>query len=153
MRTRLLLAVVFLAPGLFAQEIGAEADPFVQAFVDQHRFQGSVLLARDGKPLFRKSYGLANAEWDNANTPDTKFRLGSITKQFTSALVMQLVEQGKIKLDDSIRKYYTEAPEAWQPVTIHICCRTSRVFRATPTCRASSTNRRERLARRQRSSG
>ena len=119
MLTRLLLALLLLAPGLLAQEIAAKADPFVQAFVDQHRFQGSVLLARDGKPLFRKSYGLANAEWDNANTPDTKFRLGSITKQFTSALVMQLVEQGKIKLDDSIRKYYTEAPEAWQPVTIH----------------------------------
>jgi CubicO group peptidase (beta-lactamase class C family) len=54
-----------------------------------------------------------------SNTPDTKFRLGSITKQFTSALILQLVEQGKINLDDSIRKYYTEAPQSWQPVTIH----------------------------------
>lgn len=111
--------LLLLVPAAPAQDVTAKADPFVQAFVNQKRFQGSVLLAREGKPLFRKSYGPANAEWDIANTPDTKFRLGSITKQFTSALVLQLVEQGKIKLDDSIRKYYTEAPAAWQPVTIH----------------------------------
>jgi len=107
------------APALPAQDIAAKADAFVQPFVDQKHFQGSVLLAQDGKALFRKSYGLANVEWDIPNTPDTKFRLGSITKQFTSALILQLVEQGKIKLDDSIRQYYTDAPEAWQPVTIH----------------------------------
>jgi D-alanyl-D-alanine carboxypeptidase len=102
-----------------AQDVANRADTYVQAFVNQNRFQGSVLLAQDGKPVFRKAYGLANVEWDVSNTPDTKFRLGSITKQFTSALILQLVEQGKVKLDDSIRKYYPQAPESWQPVTIH----------------------------------
>ena len=108
-----------MAPHLPAQDIATRADQFVQVFVNQKWFQGSVLLARDGQPLFRKSYGLANAEWDAANAPDTKFRLESITKQFTSALIMQLVQQQKIKLDDPISKYYTEAPESWQSVTIH----------------------------------
>lgn len=116
---KLLLAVCLLAQCAPAQDVAQRADPFVQAFADQKQFQGVALLARDGKPLYRKAFGLANAEWNVANTPDTKFRLGSITKQFTSALVLQLVEQGKIRLDDSIRKYYAEAPEAWQPVTIH----------------------------------
>ncbi len=111
-----LLLAICAAP---AQDLAGRADELVQAYVHQKRFQGSVLLAREGKPLFRKSYGLANAEWGIANTPDTKFRLGSITKQFTSALILQLVEHGKIGLQDSIRKYYPEAPEAWQPVTIH----------------------------------
>jgi D-alanyl-D-alanine carboxypeptidase len=104
---------------LCAQDLASQADAFVRGMVEQKRFQGSVLLAREGKPLFRKSYGLANAEWDAANTPDTKFRLGSITKQFTSALILQLAEQGKLRLDDSVLKYYTEGPKSWQPVTIH----------------------------------
>lgn len=116
---RLLLLILLLAAHLTAQDIAAQADKFVQAFVDQKWFQGAVLLAREGQPLFRKSYGMANAEWDAANTPDTKFCLASITKQFTAALIMQLVQQDKVKLDDPISKYYTEAPESWQSVTIH----------------------------------
>ena len=119
MNARLLSLILLLAPCAAAQDIAGQADQFVQAFVNQKRFQGAALLARDGKPLFRKAYGLADAEWNVANTPDAKFRLGSITKQFTSALILQLVEQGKIGLNDSIRKYYPEAPAAWQPVTIH----------------------------------
>jgi CubicO group peptidase (beta-lactamase class C family) len=116
---RTLPFLLLLARCVPAQDIAPQAEQFVQAFVKQNIFQGSVLLARDGKPLFRKSYGLANAEWNIANTPDTKFRLGSITKQFTSALILQLTEQGVVSLDDSIRKYYTEAPPAWQGVTLH----------------------------------
>ena len=112
-------AVVLLGAASHAQEIPAQADAFIQAFPNEQRFQGSVLLARDGNVLFRKSYGMANADWDIPNTPDTKFRLGSITKQFTATLILQLVEEGKIKLDDSIRKYYAAAPESWQPITIH----------------------------------
>lgn len=119
MSVRLFLLLLLLVPCAPAQDVAGQADQFVQAFFNQKRFQGAALVARDGKPLFRKAYGLADAEWSIANTPDTKYRLGSITKQFTSALVLQLVEQGKIQLDDSIRKYYPEAPEAWQPVTIH----------------------------------
>jgi CubicO group peptidase (beta-lactamase class C family) len=115
----LLIVALLLGGRAFAQDLAVKADQFVQEFAGQHRFQGSVLLAREGKPLFRKSYGLANAEWEIANTPETKFRLGSITKQFTSALILQLAEQGKLDLRDSIRKYYPEAPEAWQAVTIH----------------------------------
>ncbi len=119
MHLRLLSLILLLAPYVMAQDIASQADQFVQAFVNQKRFQGAALLARDGKPLYRKAYGPADAEWDVANTPDAKFRLGSITKQFTSALILQLVEQGKIKLDDSILKYYPEGPKTWQPVTIH----------------------------------
>lgn len=114
-----LLIFVALTRCAPAQDIGAKADAYVQGFVDQHRFEGSVLVARNREPLFRKSYGLANAEWNIANTPETKFRLGSITKQFTAALVLQLVEQGKVKLDDPIGKYYAEAPAPWEKVTIH----------------------------------
>ena len=82
-------------------------------------FSGSVLLAKDGKPLVAKGYGYANVEWQIPNSTTTKFRIGSITKQFTSMIVMKLREQGKIKLEDSMCVYVTPCPDTWKPVTIH----------------------------------
>jgi D-alanyl-D-alanine carboxypeptidase len=101
------------------KDFAAKADQFVGAYVQQNKFIGSVLVARDGKPIFRKGYGLANQEWGIPNAADTKFRLGSITKQFTATCIMQLVEAGKLKLDDPISKYYTDSPPAWGKITIH----------------------------------
>src|SRR5687768_573239 len=77
-------------------------DELVNAHMAVNGFSGSVLLAHEGKPLVAKGYGFANVEWQIPNTTNTKFRIGSITKQFTSMIVMQLREQGKIKLEDSI---------------------------------------------------
>ena len=82
-------------------------------------FSGAILLASEGKPLVAKGYGFANIEWQIPNTPQTKFRIGSITKQFTSMVVMQLREQGKIKLEDSVCAYVAPCPDTWKPVTIH----------------------------------
>ncbi len=117
-RCSLLLALC-LAAAACAEDMASSADRFVQYFYANRLFQGTVLVAQDGQPLFRKSYGVANADWRISNGPDTKFRIGSMTKQFTAALVMQLVEQGRLSLDDSILKYFPEGKEAWRPVTIH----------------------------------
>ena len=68
-----------------AQDLTPKFDEYLNALAKQQRFIGSVLVARDGKVVFSKGYGLANAELDATNTPQTKFRLGSITKQFTAA--------------------------------------------------------------------
>jgi D-alanyl-D-alanine carboxypeptidase len=100
-------------------DYAARADALVSAYVKQGRFMGTVLVAKDGKPVLRKAYGLANIEWNIANTPDTKFRIGSVTKQFTAVAILQLVEAGKLKLDDPVRKYYADAPAAWDKITIH----------------------------------
>lgn len=101
------------------RDFASQAGQFVTAYVDQNKFTGSVLVARDGKPLFRKGYGWANREWNVPNVPESKFRLGSITKQFTATAILQLVEAGKLKLDDPISKYYLSSPAAWSKVTIH----------------------------------
>jgi CubicO group peptidase (beta-lactamase class C family) len=85
----------------------------------EKRFNGSVLVARDGKVLLAKGYGMANFEHDVPNTPRTKFRLGSITKQFTAAAVMQLAEKGKLDVDDTVCKFVNPCPEAWKPVSLH----------------------------------
>lgn len=68
-------------------------------------FNGTALAAVHGQVIFEKGYGMANFEWKIPNTPNTKFRLGSLTKQFTAMLVMQQVAQGKIKLDGKLSDY------------------------------------------------
>ena len=84
------------------------------------QFNGSALVAENGKVVYKGAFGMANMEWNIPNTPDTKFRLGSITKQFTAMLTMQLVEQGKIKLDAKISDYLPDyRKDTGQKVTIH----------------------------------
>jgi len=65
-------------------------------------FNGAVLITEKGLPIFKKAYGYANREWNIKNTVDTKFRIGSLTKSFTSMLIMQLAHERKLKLDDKI---------------------------------------------------
>ncbi|MBK7597760.1 MAG: beta-lactamase family protein [Acidobacteria bacterium] len=69
-----------------------------------------MLVADGGQVVLKKGYGLANMEWNIPNTADTKFRLGSITKQFTATLIMQLVEQGKIDLKAPVTRYLPNYP-------------------------------------------
>ena len=93
-------------------------DEVVQTYVRDKTFMGTVLVARDGVVMLSKGYGSANLEWDIPNTPATKFRLGSITKQFTAASILLLEERGKLKLDDPIKKHMPDAPAAWDTITI-----------------------------------
>ena len=99
--------------------LNAKIEEYMQAQVRASNFSGSILVARNGTAIVSKGYGYANAEWQILNAPDTKFRLGSITKQFTSMLVMRLQEQGKLKVQDPICNYLAPCPDAWKPVTLH----------------------------------
>lgn len=102
-----------------AQDVTPKLDEYMNALVSQGRFTGSVLVARDGKIIFSKGYGQANSEWDIPNTPQTKFRLGSITKQFTAASILLLQERGKLSVQDPVCKYFDKCPETWKEITIH----------------------------------
>jgi CubicO group peptidase (beta-lactamase class C family) len=117
--TTALFALTAFVCALPAQDVAARMDQAVKPFVATKRFMGSVLVARDGKVLFSKGYGFANLEWDTPNTPDTKYRLGSLTKQFTAACVLLLEERGKLKTDDLVKKYVPDAPAAWDKITIY----------------------------------
>ena len=100
-------------------------EQIVQFYVPQ-RFMGTVLVARDGNVILSKGYGSANLEWEIPNAPNTKFRLGSITKQFTAASILLLEERGKLKTDDLVKKYIPDAPAAWDKITIfHLLTHTS----------------------------
>lgn len=85
----------------------------------ENRFSGVVLIAEQGAPVFRKAYGLAEKGNRVPNRADTKFDVGSITKDFTASAVLQLAERGGLKLDDTLGKYLTGfPPEIADRVTI-----------------------------------
>ncbi len=95
-------------------------DKLISTYAEYGQFNGSVLVAEKGKVIYKKGFGMANMEWNIPNQSDTKHRLGSITKQFTSMLIMQLVQQGKLKLDVPISTYLPDYPKPnGDAITIH----------------------------------
>lgn len=118
----LLLIILLSSFGTNAsgQDKVSKIDELVKTYFDYRQFTGSVLVAEGGKVIYKKGFGLANREWNIPNTPDTKFRLGSITKQFTSMLILQLVEQGKIDLKGKLSDYLPYyRKDTGNQVTIH----------------------------------
>ena len=111
MKRLLLLSLTFSAA---AQDF----DRLVQTYVADRNFMGSVLVARGNQVLFSKGYGFANLEWRVPNDAATKFRIGSITKQFTAAAILLLEERGKLTLDDPVKKFLPDAPAAWDKITL-----------------------------------
>jgi CubicO group peptidase (beta-lactamase class C family) len=109
------------APDRAASQAKArKIDELMTLYNSLGQFNGAVLVAEKGEVIFKKGYGLANIEWDIPNAADTRFRLGSITKQFTSMLIMQLVEQGKLKLDGKITEYLPDyRKDTGDRVTVH----------------------------------
>lgn len=96
----------------------------IESLIDRHHqlgtFNGAALVAESGKVIFKKGFGLADFEWQIPNTTDTKFRLGSITKQFTAALILQLAEEGKLSLETPLGDalpYYRQDTGAL--ITVH----------------------------------
>jgi CubicO group peptidase (beta-lactamase class C family) len=91
------------------QEVGEHKAPALQelcqATADTGLFSGAVLVACNGEIIYKEAFGIANREWEIPNTTDTKFRLASVSKQFCSMVVMQLLQEGKVKLDDKITDY------------------------------------------------
>ncbi|MBC8121047.1 MAG: serine hydrolase [Gemmatimonadaceae bacterium] len=106
LQTFVLLLVLFWNVLPASSEIlPSEIDKIVQKYHDLQQFDGVVLVAQKGKVLYKKAFGIADREWNIPINDSTKFKVASITKQFTALLVMQLVERGQIKLDGTISDY------------------------------------------------
>src|ERR1700676_3759976 len=98
---------------LSAQQL-ASIDAFVKAEMQREHVPGvAVGIYSRGKILLAKGYGMANVELSVPVKPETIFQSGSVGKQFVAAAVMMLVEQRKVSLDDSITKYFPDAPATW----------------------------------------
>lgn len=112
------VATFLLAGACLAQNIDSRMDQAVQSYASKQQFMGSVLVARGAGVLFSKGYGSADLEWNIPNASNTKFRLGSVTKQFTAASILLLEERGKLSVNDLVKKYMPDAPAAWDKITI-----------------------------------
>jgi len=95
-----------------------ELDLYILELTKLNKFSGSVLVAKDNKILLSKSYGSANYELNVPNTPQTKFRIGSITKPFTAIAIMQLQDKGLLNVTDTLNKYIPDYPNG-NEITIH----------------------------------
>ncbi len=110
----------------FPQEIISDLDKKLTNLAAQGLFTGSVLIGRQGSVLLSKGYGLADREKNIPNTSQTRFRIGSLTKQFTAMAILILESQGKLKVTDPICNYLSECPDAWKAITIqHLLTHTS----------------------------
>ena len=114
------ISLMLLCSVVLAEDNADKIDNLLQMYVDYGQFNGSILVAEEGKIIYKKSFGYADMEWQTLNTTDTKFRLASVSKQFTATLIMQLVEQGKIKLDGKLSTYLPYyRKDTGDQVTIH----------------------------------
>ena len=120
-RARLSLLVLSIASTCcaVAQDPVPRMQQVIQSFVVDKTFMGTVLVVHDDKTLIDQGYGSADLEWNVPNVPAAKFRLGSLTKQFTAASILLLEERGKLKVEDPVKKYFPDAPAAWDKITIY----------------------------------
>ncbi len=100
---------------LTIEEAIVELDNYVKRMAERDVFSGSVLLAKGDKVLYKAAYGMASKRFNVPNNLQTKFNLGSMNKMFTSTAIMQLVEAGKLSLNDKLSKF---ADESWLPKDI-----------------------------------
>jgi CubicO group peptidase (beta-lactamase class C family) len=94
-------------------------DKYMQAQVKVNEFSGVVLVTAKDKVIYKKAFGYADREWKIPTTLDTKFEIGSLTKQFTAAAILQLVEQKKLNLDDKLSIWFPGYPKG-DSVTLHM---------------------------------
>lgn len=112
--------------GALADDYRQRADEYLNQELRAERFMGSVMVAKSDSVIFIKGYGLANREHVVPNCPNTRFRIGSIAKQFTAVCILRLQEQGKLSLDDPVSKFVEKCPVRWNQITIrHLLTHTS----------------------------
>lgn len=108
----LLLGLIILAQSILGQTARVKAiDDFIKPFADAKHFSGVVLASENGKVIYEKAFGLANAPHQVANQPKTRFAVASITKPMTVVILARLIEEKKISLQDPLSKYIPDFPK------------------------------------------
>ncbi len=104
---------------------------YFNELVENEKFNGAILVSINGKKLINQGFGMSNYELDVPNTSKTKFRIGSVTKQFTAVAIMQLYEKGLLNLDDTLDKYIPNYPKGDKVTIHHLLTHTSGIFNHT----------------------
>jgi len=125
----LLLSLLWIGYFSFAQ--GDKLDTLMSAYAKLHKFNGSALVAKNGVILLNKGYGYRNAADKVANNEQTIFQLGSITKQFTSAVILKLQEEKKLNVSDKLSKYFPGYPKGDSITIEQLLTHTSGIYNYT----------------------
>src|SRR5450432_2236055 len=115
----------------FAQNTSGKLDTLINAYAKLYRFNGSALVAKNGTILLNKGYGYRNAADKVLNSEQTIFQLGSITKQFTSAVILKLQEEKKLSVSDKVSKYFPQYPKGDSITIEQLLTHTSGVYNYT----------------------
>ena len=123
----LVFFLLFTISSVAAQKVGLldkpaadKVDKLMKMYWNYGEFNGNILVVKNHKVIYKRSYGMANMEWEIANQANTKFRIASLTKQFTAVLILKLVEENKIKLKGKISDYLPYyKKDIGEKVTIH----------------------------------
>ena len=148
---RVLAATIFCLCGWTAdaqlpttEGLGNRVDAIAKQLLSRHTAGVSVAVARDGRVILARGYGMANVEHSVAVTPETVFHIASISKNILAAVVLQLVDQGKLRLDDDVTKYVPEAPTQGRRVTVRqLLNHTSGIYSFTSLPNAADNERLE----------
>lgn len=140
--SQFIVLLAFLGPiSLFANdsELADKLNELVNRYQSRHQIQGNILIKKNGETLFEKSFGFANEEWQVPHTPESKFMIASVSKQFTAYAILLLENEGKLSLADSISKYIPlpegspNSSDFWESITLyHLLTHTSGLVRDVP---------------------
>ena len=128
---KIFLLLSLLCIGYFSFAQGDKLDTLMSAYAKLHKFNGAALVAKNGVILLNKGYGYRNAENKVANNEQTIFQLGSVTKQFTSAVILKLQEEKKLSVSDKLSKYFPGYPKGDSITIEHLLTHTSGIYNYT----------------------
>ena len=127
----ILSVLFFMVTCLPAQNLQQKMDSLVSAYYKSGKFNGSVLVAQKGNILFQKGYGYSNAATRQLNDAQSIYQIGSITKQFTSAIIMKLQEEKKLSVQDKLSKYFPGFANGDKITIEHLLTHTSGLYNYT----------------------
>ena len=132
MKSKMILLFFSVRVLAFAQT--DSTDLIVQKMMKDQKIVGlAIAVIKNGKSVVNKGYGLANAEHNVPVTAETVIRLGSVSKQFFTTAILKLMEEGKLSIEDSVHKFFPDAPETWRPIQVkHLMSHTSGLKREGP---------------------
>ncbi len=122
------LSFVLASPAFSQQSVSSQLDELMTAYQKLDKFNGSILVAKQGKVLLEKGYGYRDMKSNIKNDQHSIYPIYSITKTFTSTVILMLVEQGKLSLQDKLSKFYPEYPKGDSITIEHLLTHTSGVY-------------------------
>jgi D-alanyl-D-alanine carboxypeptidase len=149
MKTKILLALLTTAwfSAAFGQTLDkAKLDQFFDRLDDKKKAMGSLAIAKDGNVLYTRAIGCSQINPNKPLTAASRFRIGSITKMFTAVMILQLVEEGKLKLGDTLDKFFPQVPNARKITIAQILAHRSGIPSSRPASKTNAVTKDELLA-------